>query len=76
MSALDDTWVEASLQTCVACVLWLAREGHPELACRLRDEYLTQWGIDASTWNDTIDAMISGMRARHAASHARRAPRR
>jgi hypothetical protein len=48
-----------SLQTAVACVLWLVYEGQPDLAHRLRDEYLEQWGVHASTWNDTLDAMIA-----------------
>jgi uncharacterized protein with NRDE domain len=65
VSIMDDTWAEASLQTAVSCVLWLAYEGHPDLACRLRDEYLDQWGIHADTWNDTVDAMSDRIRARN-----------
>ena len=59
MTITNDIWAEASLQTAVACVLWLVYEGRTDLAHRLRDEYLEQWGVHASTWNDTLDAMIS-----------------
>ena len=56
---LSDGEVKMLVATGVSWAAAIAREGEPELACRLASEFMAHWAIDADSWNEEIDSQVA-----------------